>query len=84
MLSFCYNPSSFHQKMRLLAEIIIVAEPNAAHLGFSRLKQVGYVQAIITQNLDDLHQPAGSRNVLEVHGNLVDLVPQLYEEVLGI
>jgi len=43
-------------------------EPNAAHEGLSRLEQLGLLQAIITQNIDNLHQRAGSRHVVEIHG----------------
>ena len=45
------------------------AEPNAAHLGVAALEKAGRVKAVITQNIDDLHQRAGSRDVIEFHGN---------------
>ena len=45
------------------------AEPNAAHLGIAAMEKAGLVQAVITQNIDDLHQRAGSREVIEFHGN---------------
>lgn len=44
------------------------ALPNAAHQKLARLEQQGKVKAVITQNIDGLHQAAGSRNVLELHG----------------
>jgi NAD-dependent deacetylase len=45
------------------------AEPNAAHFGVAALEEAGWVKAIITQNIDNLHQRAGSREVIEFHGN---------------
>lgn len=43
-------------------------KPNPAHVGVARLEQEGYVKAVVTQNIDNLHQEAGSRNVYEFHG----------------
>lgn len=47
------------------------AKPNAAHLKLAQLEQAGKVKAIITQNIDGLHQAAGSKNVLELHGSVL-------------
>lgn len=49
--------------------VISRAQPNQAHLALARLEQSGVLKAVITQNIDGLHQAAGSRNVLELHGN---------------
>ena len=46
------------------------AKPNAAHLALAKLEQQGKVRAVITQNIDGLHQAAGSREVLELHGSV--------------
>ena len=46
------------------------AEPNAAHLALARLEQAGKLKAVVTQNIDGLHQAAGSKNVLELHGSV--------------
>jgi len=46
------------------------AEPNDAHLVLADLEKAGKVKAVITQNIDGLHQKAGSRNVLELHGSI--------------
>jgi len=46
------------------------AKPNAAHIALAALEQEGRLQAVITQNIDGLHQAAGSRNVLELHGSV--------------
>ena len=46
------------------------AEPNFAHKALAQLEKQGKLKAVITQNIDDLHQKAGSKNVLELHGTL--------------
>ena len=46
------------------------AEPNAAHLALAELERLGLVRAIVTQNIDLLHERAGSREVVEVHGSI--------------
>ena len=46
------------------------AQPNAAHKALARLEQQGKLKAVITQNIDGLHQKAGSREVLELHGSV--------------
>ena len=46
------------------------AQPNAAHIKLAELEKAGKLQAIVTQNIDGLHQKAGSKNVLELHGSV--------------
>lgn len=46
------------------------ARPNKAHLALSALEKEGRLKAVITQNIDGLHQSAGSRNVIELHGSV--------------
>jgi len=46
------------------------AKPNAAHFKLAELEQMGKLKAVITQNIDGLHQAAGSRTVLELHGSV--------------
>lgn len=46
------------------------AQPNAAHLALARLESMGKLKAVITQNIDGLHQKAGSQKVLELHGSI--------------
>lgn len=46
------------------------AKPNKAHIALAKLEKAGKLSAIITQNIDGLHQMAGSRNVLELHGSV--------------
>ena len=50
--------------------IIEGVKPNAAHLALAKLEQQGKLKAIITQNIDGLHQMAGSKEVLELHGSI--------------
>ncbi|HHU09331.1 MAG TPA: NAD-dependent protein deacetylase 1 [Intrasporangiaceae bacterium] len=50
------------------------ARPNAGHEALTRLQQGGHVGAVITQNVDGLHQQAGTRDVIELHGALADVV----------
>ena len=51
-------------------ETLVAAEPNAAHLAIAALERLGYVRAVVTQNIDTLHTRAGSRGVVEVHGSI--------------
>jgi NAD-dependent deacetylase len=51
-------------------EVLKEAEPNAAHLALAELERRGLVQGVITQNIDRLHERAGSQNVIEVHGSI--------------
>ena len=46
------------------------AKPNPAHMKLAELEKVGKLKAVITQNVDGLHQKAGSKNVLELHGSI--------------
>jgi NAD-dependent deacetylase len=55
-------------------ELVLRARPNPAHLALAKLEELGYVKSIITQNIDNLHQRAGSKNVIEVHGNTLRLI----------
>ena len=50
--------------------IISRAQPNAAHRAIARLEALGHVSLVITQNVDGLHEAAGSRNVIDLHGRL--------------
>jgi NAD-dependent deacetylase len=56
----------YSKRLGVLAE----ARPNAAHLALAELEGLGLVQAVVTQNVDRLHQAAGSQRVVEVHGSI--------------
>lgn len=47
------------------------ADPNNAHKALAKLEQIGKLTSVITQNIDGLHQAAGSRNVIELHGSVL-------------
>ena len=63
------NPREFFRfyRAKLLAEGV---QPNAAHRKLAEWEQAGKLRAIVTQNIDGLHQAAGSRRVLELHGSV--------------
>ena len=50
--------------------LCLTAKPNAAHLALARLEQRGKLSAIVTQNIDGLHQAAGTKKVFELHGSV--------------
>ena len=50
-------------------ELVAAADPNPAHLALARLERLGRLNMIVTQNVDGLHQLAGSKNVVEFHGS---------------
>ena len=52
-----------------LAAAIAAAKPNPGHIALAELERMGVLKTIITQNIDNLHQAAGSRSILEIHGN---------------
>ncbi len=52
-----------------LASTLADCKPNPAHYALAELEQMGRLQAVITQNVDNLHEEAGSKNVIEYHGN---------------
>lgn len=66
---FMKNPEEFyrfyHDKM-----LALTARPNAAHRKLAELEEAGKLKAVVTQNIDGLHQAAGSRKVLELHGSV--------------
>ena len=63
------NPEEFWRFYRDKM-LYLDAKPNAAHLKLAQLERAGKLRAVITQNIDGLHQKAGSRNVLELHGSV--------------
>jgi NAD-dependent deacetylase len=56
----------YGRRLGVLADV----EPNAGHLALAALERAGLLAAVITQNVDGLHQRAGSRDVIEVHGSI--------------
>jgi NAD-dependent deacetylase len=70
LTAFRVHPEKFFNWFRPLAKQIFDAQPNSAHEALARLEQAGYIKELITQNIDGLHQRAGSKIVHEVHGSL--------------
>jgi len=68
--AFRSRPERFYDWLRPLLRDIWKSQPNPAHLALARLETQGVLKAVITQNIDALHQRAGSQEVLEVHGSL--------------
>lgn len=71
---FRHRPQVFYQWLGPLLRVIYAARPNPAHMALAELESAGRLEALITQNIDLLHGRAGSRNVLEVHGHLREIV----------
>ncbi|WP_279159217.1 SIR2 family NAD-dependent protein deacylase [Muribaculum intestinale] len=67
---YAANPALVHEFYNQRRHDLLKAEPNAGHLGLVDLEQ-WYDVYVITQNVDDLHERAGSKNVLHLHGELM-------------
>jgi len=67
-------PNAAHSGLAELFALCGAASPNGAHAGLAKLESMGILRAIITQNVDRLHQSAGARRVIEYHGNMEELV----------
>ncbi len=70
LLTFRYEPERFFEWVRPLAGLIRRAQPNPAHTALAALEAARRLRQVLTQNIDGLHQQAGSRQVLELHGGL--------------
>lgn len=68
--TFRTHPERFYTWFHPLARQIFEAAPNPAHLALAALEQAGFLHATLTQNIDMLHQKAGARQVIELHGTL--------------
>jgi NAD-dependent deacetylase len=73
LTTFRTNPKRFWDWKRGLMRQVWQAQPNPAHLALAHLEKAGRLQALITQNIDGLHQRAGSKNVFELHGTIETL-----------
>ncbi|MBN1483129.1 MAG: NAD-dependent deacylase [Chloroflexia bacterium] len=67
--SFQRDPLKFYEWFSETAGTMLQAEPNPAHYALSELEDKGILRTVVTQNIDGLHQKAGSSRVLELHGN---------------
>ena len=66
--AFYSNPDKVWLMLKDMFSLIMTAKPNPAHIGLAELERMGLLSSIVTQNVDGLHQAAGSKNVIEFHG----------------
>ncbi len=67
---FFYSHTAEFYKFYFDKMICLSAKPNAAHMKLAKWESVGKLKAVVTQNIDGLHQDAGSKNVFELHGSV--------------
>ena len=82
--TFRADPRVFYEWMQPTARLFAKARPNAAHLALAELEELGLIRAVITQNIDNLHQMAGSTRVLELHGHLREAVCMRCQSVVAV
>jgi NAD-dependent deacetylase len=68
--AFRADPAKVWNFYALRFRALTEAEPNAGHLALAELERAGHIRAVVTQNIDLLHERAGSRDVVEVHGSI--------------
>jgi NAD-dependent deacetylase len=68
--AFRRNPEKVWNFYSKRLGVLTEAEPNPAHVALAELERLGLVEAVVTQNVDRLHERAGSKNIVEVHGSL--------------
>ena len=68
--TFFYQHTEYFYRFYREKMLPLEAEPNAAHRALAALERAGRLRAIVTQNIDGLHQKAGSKNVYELHGSI--------------
>ena len=67
--AFTSRPEKVWIMLREMAGVVFASKPSPAHIALGKLEELGYLRAVITQNVDGLHQEAGNSNVIEYHGN---------------
>ena len=72
--AFRTNPAKVWAMLKEMDAVITRARPNPAHYALAELEAKGFLTGIITQNVDNLHQAAGSKRVVEYHGNALHFV----------
>lgn len=89
---FHRQPAKAWELFRALGQVLLGKQPNAAHRALAELEQRGLLQGIVTQNIDNLHQQAGSSRVFEIHGDhqhlhclhcgdMIPVTPEHYQTV---
>jgi NAD-dependent deacetylase len=74
LTAFRFHPERFFAWFKPLLQQISSAQPNPAHTSLAQLETAGKIQAVITQNIDMLHQKAGSKHVFPLHGSVDRLI----------
>lgn len=74
IVAFRMNPEKVWNMLGDMMSLLFEAKPNSAHIALAKLEKMGIVSRVITQNIDGLHQMAGSSRVIEYHGNARNLV----------
>ena len=67
--AFRQNPEKVWNMLGDMDALVSGARPNPAHTGMGEMEKMGFLHCIITQNVDNLHQAGGAKNVIEYHGN---------------
>ncbi len=68
--AFIKDPTKFWEMAEKIAPTLFKAKPNRGHIALAELEKMNIIKGVITQNIDELHQKAGSILVYEVHGNI--------------
>jgi len=80
--AFRYHPDRFYRWLRPFVTNLFEASPNPAHKALANMEDAGFLQSIITQNVDALHQKSGSGKVIEVHGTYQTLsCPACFQQI---
>ena len=72
--AFLRDPEKVWAMLSEMVDVLSRAVPNPAHSGLAEMERMGVLRSVITQNVDGLHQAAGSRRVIEFHGNAWELI----------
>jgi NAD-dependent deacetylase len=72
--AFDEDPQRFYYFYRPRIEMLSQVSPNPAHKAISQLEEMGYAKCLITQNIDNLHQRAGSKKIIKIHGTLNEAI----------
>ncbi len=67
--SFLADPAAYWMVSRERGRVALAARPNPGHLALAAMEEAGHIVAVLTQNTDGLHQEAGSKRVIELHGS---------------
>jgi NAD-dependent deacetylase len=67
--NFLTDPSAYWKVSRERGPAVLTARPNPGHLALAAMERAGHLAAVVTQNTDGLHQDAGSKRVIELHGS---------------